>query len=49
MKNKVLYLVVGIPVAAVLMGIVSLTIAFSQPDARIPVERPPMSKSSWQE
>ena len=49
MKNKILYLVVGIPLTAIVMGMVTLYIAFSQPDPAIPMERPALSKTSWQE
>ena len=49
MKNKILYLVVGIPLAAVVMGAATLYIAFTQPDPTIPMERPALSKTSWQE
>ena len=47
MKNRILYLIVGIPAAAVLMGIVTLYIAFSNPDPGVPMDQPPMSKTSW--
>ncbi len=48
MKNRILYLVIGIPATAVLMGVVTLYIAFSMPDPGVPIEQPPMSKTSWQ-
>jgi hypothetical protein len=44
-----LYLIIGIPAVSVLMGIVTLYVAFSHPDQSIPMERPAMSKTSWQE
>lgn len=49
MKNKVLYLIVGIPLTAVLMGIVTLYIAFSNADPGIQLHHPAMSKTSWRE
>jgi hypothetical protein len=49
MKHRILYLVIAIPAAAVLMGIVTLYVAFSRPDPGVPMERPAMSKTSWQD
>lgn len=48
-KNAALYLIIGIPAAAVLMGAVTLYIAFSNADPGVHIERAPMSKTSWQE
>lgn len=47
--NRALYLVIGIPAAAVLMGAVTLYVAFSNADPGVPMEQPAMSKTSWQE
>jgi len=47
MRNKVLYLVVAIPAAALLMGAMTLYIAFSNPDPGVVLDAPPMSKTSW--
>lgn len=47
MKNRILYLVIGIPAAAVLMGIVTLYLAFSNPDPGVPMDQPALSKTSW--
>jgi len=49
MKRGVLYLVIGIPVAAVLMGVVTLYVAFSNPDPGVQRDGAPLSKTSWQE
>jgi hypothetical protein len=47
MKRGVLYLVVGIPASAVLVGMVLLYVAFTNADPGIEVDVPPMSKTSW--
>ncbi len=49
MKNKVLYLIVGIPVLAVLMGMVTLYVAITHADPGVQVEKPAMSKTSWRD
>lgn len=47
--RAVLLLVVGIPLAAVLMGAVTLYVAFSHADPGVRPEQPAMSKTSWRE
>lgn len=47
MKRGVLYLVIGIPASAVLVGMVLLYVAFTNADPGIEVDAPPMSKTSW--
>lgn len=47
MKNRILYLVIGIPASAVLMAVVSLYLAFSNPDPGVPMDQPALSKMSW--
>ncbi|HEX7034679.1 MAG TPA: hypothetical protein VF210_02835 [Pseudomonadales bacterium] len=47
MKNRILYLVIGIPASAVLMGIVTLYLAFSNPDPGVPMDQPALTKTSW--
>ncbi|MFU8816284.1 MAG: hypothetical protein ACNA7W_13120 [Pseudomonadales bacterium] len=49
MKRGVLYLVVGIPLCAVLMGTLMLYLAFSNPDSSVREDGKPLSKTSWQE
>lgn len=49
MKRGVLYLVIGIPLAAVLMGAVTLYVAFSNPDPGVQQDAVPLSKTSWRE
>jgi len=49
MKKLPLYLLIAIPAASILMGIVSLYLAFSSPDLEIRQENAPLSKTSWQE
>ena len=48
-RNNVIYLVIGIPTAAVLMGIVTLVVAFSNVDPGVQRDSAPMSKTSWRE
>ena len=45
-KRGMLWLIVGIPVAAVLMGIVSVWIALSDPDPGVELDARPLSKTS---
>lgn len=49
MKRGMLYLVVGIPLSAIVMGVITLYIAFSNPDPGVDRKAPEMSKTSWQE
>lgn len=49
MRRGVLYLVIGIPASAVLLGMVLLYVAFTNADPGIEIDEPPMSKSSWRE
>ncbi len=50
MKRGMLYLVIAIPLAAVLMGVVTLYVAFSGPDQAIQkVDERPLSRTSWRE
>ncbi|MEQ8861026.1 MAG: hypothetical protein RIC56_20455 [Pseudomonadales bacterium] len=48
-RPGVLYLVVAIPLTAVLMGILTLYLAFSNADPGVGLEQPAMSKTSWRE
>jgi hypothetical protein len=41
-------LLFGIPGAAILMGAITLFVAFSGPDQELPASEMPLSKSSWQ-
>lgn len=47
-KNPALLLVIAIPCTAVLMGAISLFLAFSQPDRSVRDDTVPLSKTSWQ-
>ena len=49
MKHGVLYLIIAIPLASVIMGVVSLYVAFSNADVVVTAPAQPLSKSSWQE
>tara|TARA_Y100001933_G_scaffold68910_1_gene69944 strand:+ start:936 stop:1097 length:162 start_codon:yes stop_codon:yes gene_type:complete len=49
MKKGMLYLVIAIPLAAVLMGVITLYVAFSSPNQAIDKADRPLSKTSWQE
>jgi hypothetical protein len=48
MKRLPLYLLLTIPAAAVLMGIITLIVAFSHPPGEIRTTADPLSKTSWQ-
>jgi len=49
MKRGVLWLVIGIPLAAVLMGVVSLYFALSNPDPGVVLDGRPLSKTSYRD
>lgn len=49
MKRGVLYLVIGIPAASIVMGMVVLYLAFSNADPGIELDQPPLSKTSGRE
>lgn len=49
MKRLTLYLVILIPAASVVMGMVSLYFAFSDPDPVVRLQDPPLSKTSWRD
>jgi|GEM_PF-6559300 len=48
-RNGIIYLLIAIPVASLLMGAVSLYVAFEQGDAAINTGAAPLSKTSWQQ
>jgi hypothetical protein len=47
MKRGVLWLVIAIPAASVLMGILTLYLAFNTNDGPIDTTSAPLSKTSW--
>ncbi|MGE0620999.1 MAG: hypothetical protein AB7I04_16080 [Pseudomonadales bacterium] len=49
MKRLPLILIIAIPLAAVLMGAVSLYLALQGPDQEIPLLQAPLTKTSWQQ
>jgi len=48
-EHGVLYLLIGIPVASLLMGAITLYVAFTYQDHVVATEHPPLTKTSWQE
>ena len=48
-RNGIFYLLIGIPLASILMGAITLFIAFQHRDPGIDVREAPLSKISWQE
>jgi len=46
MKRGVLYLVIGVPLSAVIMGVLILYLALSNPDPGVRYDGPPLSKTS---
>jgi hypothetical protein len=48
-KRGILWLVIGIPAAAVVMGFVSLWIALSDPDPGVEFDGRPLSKTSYRD
>jgi hypothetical protein len=49
MKRGVLYLVIAIPATAVIMGIITLVVAFSNADPGVARDAPEMSRTSWRD
>jgi hypothetical protein len=49
MKRGMIYLLIALPCAAVLMGVVILVLAFSEPDRGVRHDGVPLSKTSWQQ
>jgi hypothetical protein len=49
MKSKVLWLVIGIPLAAIVMSSISLYVALSNPDPGVVLDARPLSKTSFQD
>jgi len=47
-KNKLIYLVIGIPLSSVLFGMVMIYFATRVDDALSKGDQPPLSKVSWQ-
>jgi hypothetical protein len=47
MKNRVLYLIIGIPLTAIVMGMVILFVAITNPDPAVRHDGPPLSKTSF--
>lgn len=48
-KPGMLWLIVGIPAAAVLMGVVTVWIALSDPDPGVELDARPLSKTSYRD
>lgn len=48
-KNGIFFLLIGIPLASILMGAITLFIAFQQRDPGVDVREAPLSKTSWQQ
>jgi len=48
-RNGPLALVIGVPLAAVIMGIVTLVLAFGNPDRPVRETLPALDKRSWVE
>lgn len=48
-ERGVLYLLIAIPVASLLMGAVTLYVAFTYRDPVVTTEHAPLTKMSWEE
>ena len=48
MKRAMIGLIVLIPLASVVLGVVMLVLALSGPDDQMRVNQEPLSKTSWQ-
>lgn len=50
MKDRLtVILLMSIPAAAVVMGMITMYLAYQGPDQEIPVGEAPLSKTSWQD
>ena len=47
MKPNAIWLVIGIPATAVVMGIITLILALGQPDPGVEIDDLPLSKTSY--
>ncbi len=47
MKRLPIILVIAIPAAAVVMGLITMYLAFQGPDQEIRMDGEPLSKTSW--
>jgi hypothetical protein len=48
-KRAMIYLLIAIPAAAVVMGVVTAYLAITTPEAVVEREAPPLSKTSWRQ
>ena len=48
MKRLPLLLIIALPALSVIMGLVTLYVAFSGPQQELSIDRPPLDKTSWQ-
>ncbi len=48
-KNTALWLIIGIPLTSVVMGVITLTLALNSGDGVVQIEDRPLSKTSWSE
>ena len=48
MKRLPIILLIAIPAAAVVMGVITMYLAFQGPDQEIQMDGEPLSKTSWQ-
>jgi hypothetical protein len=46
MKDNVLWLVIGIPLAAIIMSAIAVWIAVADPDPGVMIDHPPLQKSA---
>lgn len=46
--RAVFWILIGVPVVSVVMGIVVLFIAFGNAESSVSIEQAPLSKTSWQ-
>ena len=46
--KSVFWVLIGVPVLSLVMGIVVIFIAFGNAESSVPIEQEPLSKTSWQ-
>ena len=48
-REPLVWLLIALPLAGVVMGTITATMAYQGPDEELTVTTPPLSKTSWRE
>ncbi len=47
--NRILWLIVGIPMTSVVVGVITIILAVSSGDGPVSIDEQPLSKTSWKQ